>query len=292
MARPREQPTPTQSLQSLERGIAVIQLFSHTHPALTLSEVAQMTGLTRATARRILLTLQKLGHMRQEGRLFFLTPRVLSLGWAYLASLSLEDVALPLMQELASKTGESCSATTLDLPDIVYVARVPTSRIMSVTLGIGSRLPAHATSMGRVLLTQLTPEELDAYLTGPEIHALTPRTVTDPVQLRAIVEEVRANGWAYVDQELEMGLHSVAAPVTDGEGRAVAALNVSGAVARTTPDDLRGRFLPDLLATAREISLSLVRSGADGLRRGAADTRARGRTPRPRSGAAAAAARD
>jgi IclR family pca regulon transcriptional regulator len=292
MARPREQPTPTQSLQSLERGIAVIQLFSHTHPALTLSEVAQMTGLTRATARRILLTLQKLGHMRQEGRLFFLTPRVLSLGWAYLASLSLEDVALPLMQELASKTGESCSATTLDLPDIVYVARVPTSRIMSVTLGIGSRLPAHATSMGRVLLTQLTPEELDAYLTGPEIHALTPRTVTDPVQLRAIVEEVRANGWAYVDQELEMGLHSVAAPVTDGEGRAVAALNVSGAVARTTPDDLRGRFLPDLLATAREISLSLVRSGADGLRRGAADTRAGGRTPRPRSGAAAAAARD
>lgn len=292
MARPREQPTPTQSLQSLERGIAVIQLFSHTHPALTLSEVAQMTGMTRATARRILLTLQKLGHMRQEGRLFFLTPRVLSLGWAYLASLSLEDVALPLMQELASKTGESCSATTLDLPDIVYVARVPTSRIMSVTLGIGSRLPAHATSMGRVLLTQLTPEELDAYLTGPEIHALTPRTVTDPVQLRAIVEEVRANGWAYVDQELEMGLHSVAAPVTDGEGRAVAALNVSGAVARTTPDDLRGRFLPDLLATAREISLSLVRSGADGLRRGAADTRARGRTPRPRSGAAAAAARD
>jgi IclR family pca regulon transcriptional regulator len=141
--------------------------------------------------------------------------------------------------------------------------------------------------MGRVLLTQLTPEELDEYLKGPEIRALTPRTVTDPVRLREIIEEVRGNGWAYVDQELEIGLHSVAAPVTDGEGRAVAALNVSGAVARTTPEDLLERFLPDLLATAREISSSLVRSGADGLRR---TGDARGTSARP--GATAAPARD
>jgi IclR family pca regulon transcriptional regulator len=154
----------TQSVQALERGLAVLQVFSREHPALTLSEVARMADVTRATARRILLTLERLGHVRSDGKRFTLTPRVLSLGWAYLASLDLWEVAHPLMQELVARTGESCSAATLDLPDIVYVARVPTRRIMSITLGVGTRLPAHATSMGRVLLAGLPAEELDAFL--------------------------------------------------------------------------------------------------------------------------------
>ena len=174
-----------QSLQSLERGMAVIQVFSRERPALTLSEVANLTGITRATARRILLTLEKLGHVRSDGRLFSPTPRLLTLGWAYLSSLNLSELALPLMETLVEETHESCSAATLDLPDVVYVARVPTRRIMSITLSVGTRLPAHCTSMGRVLLAALAPDELDRYLAGPPLEAWTERTTTDPDRLRA-----------------------------------------------------------------------------------------------------------
>lgn len=259
-----EEIRPTQSLQSLERGIAVIQVFSHEHPALTLSEVARLTGMTRATARRILLTLQKLGHVRSDGRLFSLTPRVLTLGWAYLSSLSLWDVAQPFMQELVARTRESCSAATLDLPDIVYVARVPTSRIMSITLGVGSRLPAHATSLGRVLLADLPTEELERYLAETTLEAYTPHTIVEPARLREALAEVRAQGWALADEELEVGLRSIAAPIRRADGRTIAALNVSGAVARVSMEELTGRFLPDLLATAEQISLSLVRRSGGG----------------------------
>src|SRR5204862_1729776 len=176
----------------LERGMAVIQVFSRERPALTLSEVAQLTGITRATARRILLTLEKLGHVRSDGRLFSPTPRLLTLGWAYLSSLNLSELALPLMEALVEETHESCSAATLDLPDVVYVARVPTRRIMSITLGVGTRLPAHATSMGRVLLAALDTDELDAFLGTMPLEALTERTVVEPRELRAAVDEVRA----------------------------------------------------------------------------------------------------
>src|SRR3954452_7608300 len=169
-----------QSLQSLERGIAVIQVFSRERPALTLSEVARLCGITRATARRILLTLEDLGHVRSDGRLFSLTPRVLTLGWAYLSSLNLWETAQPLMEDLTRRTNESCSAATLDLPDIVYVARVPTRRIMTIALGIGTRLPAHATSMGRVLLADLPEAELDRYLADTQLERFTKRTVVDP----------------------------------------------------------------------------------------------------------------
>src|SRR5690349_20622670 len=180
-----------QSLRSLERGIAVIQVFSRDRPALTLSEVARLTSTTRATARRILLTLEKLGHVRSDGRLFSLTPRVLSLGWAYLASLNLPDLAQPLMESLVEQTKESCSMATLDPPDIVYVARVPTRRFMTVTLAVGARLPAHATSMGRVLLAGLDDELLDAFLDDVPLERFTERTITDPGALRAAVLETR-----------------------------------------------------------------------------------------------------
>jgi IclR family transcriptional regulator, pca regulon regulatory protein len=247
-----------QSLQSLERGIAVIQVFSRERPALTLSEVARLTGITRATARRILLTLEEVGHVRSDGRLFSLTPRVLSLGWAYLSSLNLWEAAQPLMEELSERTNESCSAATLDLPDVVYVARMPTRRIMTISLGVGSRLPAHCTSIGRVLLAGLPDAELDAFIAGAELEAFTEHTITDRARLRAAVDTVRAEGWAMVDQELEIGLRSIAAPLRVG-GATIAAINLAAAAPRVPVDELRGVMLPELRRTAELISAALER---------------------------------
>jgi len=252
-----------QSLQSLERGIAVIQVFSRERPALTLSEVARLTGITRATARRILLTLEEVGHVRSDGRLFSLTPRVLSLGWAYLSSLDLWDVTQPLMEELADRTKESCSVATLDLPDVVYVARVPTRRIMTISLGVGTRLPAHCTGMGRVLLAALPDSELDAFLADTQLEAFTDRTIADAAGLRRAIETVRQEGWALVDQELELGLRSIAAPLR-AEGRTIGALNVAVAASRVPHDELRGAMLPELLRTAQLISRALDASRGNG----------------------------
>jgi IclR family pca regulon transcriptional regulator len=260
-----------QSLQSLERGMAVIQIFSRERPALTLSDVARLTGTTRATARRILLTLEKLGHVRSDGRLFSLTPRVLTLGWAYLSSLNLWEVAQPLMEELTEQTKESCSAATLDLPDIVYVARVPTRRIMTISLGVGSRLPAHATAMGRVLLADLPAEELDGFLDATPLERYTEHTIGDADALRAEVAKVREQGWAFVDQELEIGLRSIAAPLSGPNGQVVAALNTSAAVPRVSIEEFHERFLPALLQTAAEISDGLKRSPAARLTFGSAN---------------------
>lgn len=253
----------TQSVQALERGLAVLQVFSREHPSLTLSEVARLTGITRATARRILLTLERLGHVRSDGRRFTLTPRVLALGWAYLSSLDPWEVARPVMEELVEHTGESCSAATLDLPDVVYVARVPTRRIMSITLGIGSRLPAHATSLGRVLLADLPADELDRFLTSASLAPLTAHTCTDPARLRALLADVAVQGWALVDEELELGLRSVAAPVHGASGRTVAALNVSAAAPRVALERLRDEFLPALLRTAEVVSDTFAHAALD-----------------------------
>jgi IclR family transcriptional regulator, pca regulon regulatory protein len=249
------------TLQSLERGLAVLQVFSKENARLTLSDVARLAGITRATARRILLTLEHLGYVRADGRLFFLTPRVLSLGFGYLSSLNLWDIAQPLMEELVDQTHESCSAATLDLPDIVYVARVPTRRIMTISLGVGSRLPAHATSMGRVLLADLPDDELDAYLATGPFASFTERTAVGADDLRASLRRVRDQGWSLVDQELEMGLRSISAPIRGGDGRAVAALNIAAAAPRVGLDELRGHFLPLVLDTAEQISLAFTRSG-------------------------------
>jgi IclR family transcriptional regulator, pca regulon regulatory protein len=241
-------------IQSLARGLAVLQVFSRQHPAVTLSEAASLTGLTRATARRILLTLQELGYVRAEGRRFLPTPRVLAIGYAYLSSLDLWEGAEPHMAELAERTGESCSAATLDGAEVVYVARVPARRVMAVNLSVGARLPAYPTSLGRVLLAALGPAELDEHLAGVELRALTPRTVTDPARLRGILQEVRGQGWALVDQELEDGVRSIAAPVRDRAGRVVAAMNVSGHAGRVSVQQLREQFLPLLLAAAKQVS--------------------------------------
>jgi len=246
-------------VQSLERGLAVIRAFGSDDPELTLSDVARRTGLTRAAARRFLLTLADLGYVRFDGRLFALTPRVLDLGYAYLSSLSLPEVAEPHLERLAAEVHESSSVSVLDGDEIVYVGRVPTSRIMRVAINVGTRFPAYATSMGRVLLAALEPDELDAYLARAEIRPLTARTIATPEALRAELDRVRAQGWALVDQELEEGLRSIAVPVRNGS-RVVAAVNVSAHASRASKDTVRKVLLPPLLRTAAHIEADLGRA--------------------------------
>ncbi|MGC5010831.1 IclR family transcriptional regulator [Streptosporangium sp. DT93] len=251
-------------VQSLARGLSVIKAFSAASPELTLSEVARATDLTRAAARRFLLTLVDLGYVRTDGRLFALSPRVLDLGYAYLSSLSLPEVAEPHLERLVAEVHESASVAVLDGEDVVYVARVATSRIMRVTISIGTRFPAYCTSMGRVLLAWLAPDDLDAYLGRVELRRLTAKTITSPAALRAELERIRAQGWAMVDQELEEGLRSIAAPVRERSGRVTAAINISSHASRTTADSARRHLLPPLLATAARVEADLHATGAGG----------------------------
>lgn len=249
----------TDHIQSLERGLAVMQVFSRERPRLTLSDVARETGLTRATARRILLTLEQLGYARSDGREFELTPKVLDIGYAYLSSLDLAEIVEADMERLVEHTQESCSAAVLDGREIVYVARVPTKRIMAISLGLGSRLPAFCTSMGRVLLADLSDEEVIALLKDTELPKLTPRTITDLDELCRELSVVRAQGWALVDQELELGLRSVAVPLRNSRGTAVAAMNVSSHTLRVDFQTLREDFLPALLEASACINARLAR---------------------------------
>ncbi|GAA4246228.1 IclR family transcriptional regulator domain-containing protein [Dactylosporangium darangshiense] len=252
-----EDPRGPDFVQSLERGLAVIRAFDATRPELTLSEVAALTGVTRAAARRFLLTLSELGYVRSDGRQFSLTPRVLELGYAYLSGLSLPAIAEPHLEALVAQVNESSSVSVLDGADIVYVARVPTSRIMTVMISVGTRFPAYATSMGRVLLAGLEPADLDALLAGTEPRRLTPHTVADAAALRCEIERARVQGWALVDQELEEGLRSVAAPIRDRAGRVVAALNLSTAASRRSAEEVRRDLVPPLLAAAARIERDL-----------------------------------
>ena len=242
------------TLQGLERGLAVIQAFSNATPSMTLSEVARQTDISRATARRILLTLESLGFVRSDGRQFELSPRVLSLGWAYLSSLNLWEIAHPFMEELSAEVQETCSATTLDLPDIVFVARVPSRRILMMSLGVGSRLPAYATPMGRVLLAGLPDEQVAVHLASRPLEALTQHTTTDPERLCAIVGDVREQGFALVDEELELGLRSLSVPLRTTDGRTLAALNLCAATARVSAEEMHGSYLPAMRRTAGAIS--------------------------------------
>ncbi len=244
-------------VQSLERGLSVIRAFGVERPELTLSEVARATGLTRAASRRFLLTLVRLGYARSDGRVFSLRPRVLDLGYAYLSALGLPEVAQPHLEELGRRLHESASISVLDGDEIVYVVRVPSRRIMSVSIALGTRFPAYATSMGRVLLAGLEDHALDHYLAKVHLDPLTSRTLTDRDQLRQILEQVRVDGYASIDQELELGLRSVAAPIRDWRGAVIAALNVSAHASLVSLEALRTDFLPQVLATAREIEADL-----------------------------------
>ena len=252
-------------VQSLERGLAVIRAFDADHRELALSDVARATGLTRAAARRFLLTLVKLGYVNFADGRFSLRPRVLELGYAYLSSLTLPEVAQPHMEALVAKVNESSSISVLDDLEVVYVVRVPTRRIMSITLSVGTRLPAYATSMGRVLLANLPEDELEERLSRIEIHPLTARTVKGKDELRVILAATRKQGYAATDQELEEGLRSLAVPIRDASAAVVAALNVSVHASRGSMAVLRRDFLPFARQAVAGIEADLT--GARGFRR-------------------------
>ena len=241
-------------VQSFARGLAVLRSFGAEAPAQTLSAAAARSGMTRAGARRILLTLQQLGYVESEGRMFRLTPKVLELGFAYLSSQPVWHLAQPVMEELVQDIHESSSASVLDGADIVYVLRVPANKIMAISLGPGSRLPAYCTSMGRVLLAGLPPAERRQRLARMPLAARTTRTVTDVDQLMDILERVQRDGHSLVHGELEEGLVSMAAPIVNRAGRVVAAINVSAQDQRVPPDEMRRRLLPRLLEAAANIN--------------------------------------
>jgi IclR family transcriptional regulator, pca regulon regulatory protein len=246
-------------VQSLARGLAVLRTFDASSPAMTLAEVARRAGLSRATARRLLHTFEALGYMHTDGKLFALTPRVLDLGYAYVSSLQLPEIAQPYMEQLSESVNESVSAAVLDGFDVVYVARVPTKHVMSISLGLGSRLPAALTSMGRVLLAGLPAIQFDGFCADATWSPRTERSIRDTTALRQVVEDARQRGFALVDEELEDNVRSVAAPLTDRLGRTVAALNVGTSAARVSLVDLHERIVPELVSTARAISARLAK---------------------------------
>ncbi|OYY12033.1 MAG: IclR family transcriptional regulator [Rhizobiales bacterium 35-68-8] len=251
------QDTDKDYVQSLARGLEVIRTFSRYKPRMTLSEVAQQTGLTRAAARRFLLTLVRENYAETDGKHFSLRPKVLDLGFSYLSALPMWEVAQPIMRDVVNSLQESCSLAVLDGLDIVYVARVPTERVMTIGLAIGSRLPAFCTSMGRTLLAGLPPRELAVYYDRVKLERRTPQTVANMVALKDAVEASRRQGYTLIDQELEMGLRSIAVPVRNRRSEVIAALNVGTQAGRTSADTMKTRFLPVLIDAAERIAASL-----------------------------------
>jgi IclR family transcriptional regulator, pca regulon regulatory protein len=252
----------TDFVQSLQRGIAVIRAFDTGNSALTLSDVARITGLARAAARRFVLTLVELGYMRADGRLFRLSPRVLELGRPYLTTLTLLEVATPHLRDFVDEVQESSSVATLDGDQILYVSHVSAKRIMSVTVGIGTRDPAFATSLGRALLAGQPEASLRRMLERMELPRITEETIVDPKALLAELLRIREQGWALVDQELEEGLRALAVPLHDEPGEVIASVNVAVHASRWSIERIHGELLPRLLETAVEIERDLRAIGA------------------------------
>jgi IclR family transcriptional regulator, pca regulon regulatory protein len=244
-------------VQSLERGITLLLAFDAEHPEPTLAELASLTGFSRPAVRRFLLTLERMGYVRSSGSRWSLTPRVLAIGQHYTESHALIELAQPHLLALAEETHESASLATLDRDEVVYVARVPVRRIMSINVSVGTRVPAHATSMGRVLLAWAPPDQVEAVLGGGPLRAVTAQTVTCREALDEALAEVRAQGFAIVAEELEPGLLSASAPVRDRSGAVVAALASSTSTGRSSPEQLRADVVPLLVRTADLISASL-----------------------------------
>jgi IclR family pca regulon transcriptional regulator len=258
---PTDSSDSTEYVRSLERGLAVISSFSNGARRMTLSEVAERTRLNPATARRLLHTLVKLGFMREEDRYFSPTPLVLTLGHSYLASINIWDLAQPIMELLVDQAAEvegmtvlGSSICVLEGADIVYVARLPVKRLLSRTVTIGSRVPAFATSTGRVLLSGLSEPELDEFFRRYPPSRHTEMTTTDVSQLKAILAQVRQQGWALTDQETEYGVRSIGAPIHDGSGRVAAALALATQANQVPVERIRTELLPLVMAAARQIS--------------------------------------
>jgi IclR family pca regulon transcriptional regulator len=245
-------------MATLAKGLALLGSFDKQRSAMTLSEAAKATGFSRATARRILRTLAELGYVVQNGREFSLSSGILKLGFAYLATQNWIEQASPQLRQLGEEFHESCSAAILEGAEIVYVARFPARRIMSVTLAVGTRLPAFHTSLGRIQLGFLDDAELWCRLRSLRVEAYTPSTITDVQALYERVREDHAQGFSIVDEELERGLRSIAVPIIDRAGQAIAGLNVSTHSTRTTRNEMRERFLPRLRAVAENISASVA----------------------------------
>ena len=241
-------------VEAIARGLDVIRAFGPRQPVMSLAAVAAAASLPRPTARRILLTLEELGYVRAAGGGFELTPRVLDLGMSYVLSRGLWEIARPHMEGLVARTRESSSVAQLDGSDIVYVARVAVPKIVTLAVTIGTRFPAMQTSLGKVLLAALPPGEAERILAEPTRSGITARWQPDAEERAAALREVRARGWALTDEQLALGIRSVAAPLRDGDGRVIAALNVTVHAAETPIEVLTGEYLPLLLQAAGAIS--------------------------------------
>ena len=245
-------------MTSLARGLAVIQAFSQRRHHLTISQVSTTTGLSRAAVRRCLYNLAKLGFAgSDDNRHFFLRPRILALGHSYISSMPLATAAQPVLEHISHLLHESCSIATLDGVEIVYIARANVTRIMSIDLGVGSRLPAFCTSMGRAILANLPPEELDSVLARVEFKRYTERTIINPAKLTQALRQIRRDGYSIIDQELEHGLRSMAVPIQNPSGKVVAALNIGAHAQRVSIQEMQTKFLPHLRAAAQELCLLL-----------------------------------
>jgi len=255
---PKGDPEDKEFMTTLAKGLAVLGAFGRQRPTMTLSEAAAVADLSRATARRVLRTLTQLGYVEQDGRTFSLSPQILDLGFAYLSTQSWIDRALPLMRELSERLGESSSAAILQGNDIVYVGRVPARRIMSAALSVGSRLPALHTALGRIMFGYLDDAEIWRRLKSQRIEAYTPQTITDLQALFDRIRADRAQRFSIVDEELERGLRALAVPVLDRSGQAVGAINLSTHSTRTTRNEMREHFLPELHRIAEQISSMTV----------------------------------
>ncbi|HEX5114157.1 MAG TPA: IclR family transcriptional regulator C-terminal domain-containing protein [Pseudonocardiaceae bacterium] len=249
----------TDYVQSLERGLSVLRSFDPEHPRLTLTEVAGRTGLTRAAARRFLLTLVDLGYVSTDGRTFALRPTVLELGYPYLSTLSVPNVAMPFLNDLVTRVSASAFLSVLDDGNVFYVAQVIAKRMLAVTVPVGTRVPAYATAMGQVLLAALPAYERRAYLERTSFEPLTPATPADRRAMGAVLDGIYRDGYAVEVGSYEDGLHAVAVPVTDGHGTVVAALGVATQSTNPTPESLRDEFLPALLECTDQISSELGR---------------------------------
>jgi len=244
-------------VNSLARGLEVICAFTRARPRMTLSDVARATGMTRASARRLLLTLVREGYAEKAEKLFALKPKVLQLGYSALSSMGMLDIIQPIINDLSKSLRESVFVAVLTGEDATYVARATADRLMSVSFAMGGRAPAHAVSTGRMLLAMEPEAALHAYLDRVTLEKLTPNTVMSKVKLRGLIEQARADGFAIVDQELEVGLQSVSVPIRDGSGRTIAVLNVCCPTARISSEDMHRRILPELQAASRRITAAL-----------------------------------
>lgn len=246
-------------IEAIARGLDVIKAFTPEHSPLSLSEVAQLTGLARPTARRILITLSELGYVRSDGGMYTLTTRVLELGMAYIGSSNIWELVRPHLIDLSTRVGESCSVAQLDGPDVVYVSRVAVAKLVAFSVTVGTRFPAIATSLGKVMLAALPPDELDRVLAQKSQSMAHAVWAPSREEIDASLAEVRASGWAMTDQQLAPAIRSVAAPIRDDTGSVVAAVNINTHAFETSTEVLLNDYLPQLLVTAQKISADWVR---------------------------------